>query len=167
MIIKYLWAAWRTESGLCTAIITVSGQSFALTIYHLYLAGCPTLDPRSSFAFTSPFSLLQEGGAILPVLRNREGSVTVSDSQWSRSHCTMSVCALSPIRFPGSMSGFFQVASLLGLLLLLFKAVQLSLRRQWLLKAVQQFPSQPSHWLFGHKNEVGRNWTGQWEAKEG
>uniref|UniRef100_A0A8C0WST9 Uncharacterized protein n=1 Tax=Castor canadensis TaxID=51338 RepID=A0A8C0WST9_CASCN len=65
----------------------------------------------------------------------------------------MSVCALSPIRFPGSMSGFFQVASLLGLLLLLFKAVQLSLRRQWLLKAVQQFPSQPSHWLFGHKNE--------------
>uniref|UniRef100_A0A8C0X234 Uncharacterized protein n=1 Tax=Castor canadensis TaxID=51338 RepID=A0A8C0X234_CASCN len=69
----------------------------------------------------------------------------------------MSVCALSPIRFPGSMSGFFQVASLLGLLLLLFKAVQLSLRRQWLLKAVQQFPSQPSHWLFGHKNEFQKD----------
>uniref|UniRef100_A0A4X1TFC5 Uncharacterized protein n=1 Tax=Sus scrofa TaxID=9823 RepID=A0A4X1TFC5_PIG len=45
------------------------------------------------------------------------------------------------------------VASLLGLLLLLLKAAQLYLRRQWLLKALQQFPSPPSHWLYGHSRE--------------
>ncbi|KAM6217034.1 cytochrome P450 4A11 [Rhynchocyon petersi] len=55
--------------------------------------------------------------------------------------------------FLGSVSGLFQVASLLALLLLLLKTSQLYLHRQWLLKALQQFPSPPSHWLFGHKNE--------------
>nr|XP_027792987.1 cytochrome P450 4A6-like isoform X3 [Marmota flaviventris] len=63
----------------------------------------------------------------------------------------MNVSALSLTRLPGSISGFLQLASLLCLLLLLFKAAQLYLRRQWLLKAFQQFPSAPSHWLFGHK----------------
>uniref|UniRef100_A0A8C9PKF0 Uncharacterized protein n=1 Tax=Spermophilus dauricus TaxID=99837 RepID=A0A8C9PKF0_SPEDA len=63
----------------------------------------------------------------------------------------MSVSALSLTRLPGSISGFLQLASLLGLLLFLYKAAQLYLRRQWLLKAFQQFPSAPSHWLFGHK----------------
>uniref|UniRef100_A0A287BIB3 Cytochrome P450 family 4 subfamily A member 21 n=1 Tax=Sus scrofa TaxID=9823 RepID=A0A287BIB3_PIG len=52
-----------------------------------------------------------------------------------------------------SISGLLQVASLLGLLLLLLKAAQLYLRRQWLLKALQQFPSPPSHWLYGHSRE--------------
>ncbi|XP_047645547.1 LOW QUALITY PROTEIN: cytochrome P450 4A25-like [Phacochoerus africanus] len=52
-----------------------------------------------------------------------------------------------------SVSGLLQVASLLGLLLLLLKAAQLYLRRQWLLKALQQFPSPPSHWLYGHSRE--------------
>ncbi|XP_076716580.1 cytochrome P450 4A6-like isoform X5 [Callospermophilus lateralis] len=63
----------------------------------------------------------------------------------------MSVSGLSLTRLPVSISGFLQLASLLGLLLFLFKAAQLYLRRQWLLKAFQQFPSTPSHWLFGHK----------------
>ncbi|KAL1776853.1 Cytochrome P450, family 4, subfamily a, polypeptide 12a [Sigmodon hispidus] len=63
----------------------------------------------------------------------------------------MSVSALSPIGFPSSISGFLQVASVFSLLLLLFKAVQFYLHRQWLLRATQQFPSPPSHWFFGHK----------------
>ncbi|XP_051027633.1 cytochrome P450 4A12B isoform X2 [Acomys russatus] len=63
----------------------------------------------------------------------------------------MSVSALSPTRFLGSVSGFLQVVSVLGLLLLLFKAVQFYLHRQWLLKAFQQFPCPPFHWFFGHK----------------
>uniref|UniRef100_A0A8C2LUV7 Uncharacterized protein n=1 Tax=Cricetulus griseus TaxID=10029 RepID=A0A8C2LUV7_CRIGR len=49
-----------------------------------------------------------------------------------------------------SISGFLQVISLLGLLLLLYKAVQYYLHRQWLLKCLQEFPSTPSHWLFGN-----------------
>ncbi|XP_060235794.1 cytochrome P450 4A10 isoform X2 [Meriones unguiculatus] len=63
----------------------------------------------------------------------------------------MSTSALSSTRFVGSISGFLQAASVLGLLLLLFKAVQFYLHRQWLLKAFQQFPSPPAHWFFGHK----------------
>ncbi|XP_059545662.1 cytochrome P450 4A11-like [Myotis daubentonii] len=65
----------------------------------------------------------------------------------------MSVSVLSPTRFLGSISGLLQVASLLVLVLLLLKAAQLYLLRQWLLKAVREFPSPPSHWLFGHKQE--------------
>ncbi|XP_055978323.1 cytochrome P450 4A11-like [Sorex fumeus] len=65
----------------------------------------------------------------------------------------MSVSALSPTRSLGSFSGLLQVAFLLGLVLLLLKAVQLYLHRQWLLKAVREFPSPPSHWLFGHYKE--------------
>lgn len=67
----------------------------------------------------------------------------------------MSVSALSSTRFTGSISGFLQVASVLGLLLLLVKAVQFYLQRQWLLKAFQQFPSPPFHWFFGHKQFQG------------
>ena len=63
----------------------------------------------------------------------------------------MSASALSSIRFPGSISEYLQVASVLSLLLLLFKTAQLYLHRQWLLSSTQQFPSPPSHWLFGHK----------------
>ncbi|NP_001093653.1 cytochrome P450, family 4, subfamily a, polypeptide 29 [Mus musculus] len=62
----------------------------------------------------------------------------------------MSISALSPIRFLECVSGFLQVIFLIGLLLLLFKAAQHYLRRQWLLRALYQFPSPPSHWLFGH-----------------
>ncbi|XP_036698311.1 taurochenodeoxycholic 6 alpha-hydroxylase-like [Balaenoptera musculus] len=65
----------------------------------------------------------------------------------------MSVSVLSPTRALGGVSGLLQVASLLGLVLLLLKAAQLYLRRQWLLKALQQFPSPPSHWLYGHMQE--------------
>uniref|UniRef100_A0A2I3LV78 Uncharacterized protein n=1 Tax=Papio anubis TaxID=9555 RepID=A0A2I3LV78_PAPAN len=65
----------------------------------------------------------------------------------------MSVSVLSPSRLLGGVSGILQVASLLILLLLLIKAAQLYLHRQWLLKAFQQFPCPPSHWLFGHKQE--------------
>ncbi|XP_007521412.1 cytochrome P450 4A11-like [Erinaceus europaeus] len=57
----------------------------------------------------------------------------------------------------GSISGFLQVASLLGLVLLLLQAAQLYLKRQRLLKAVQQFPSPPSHWLYGHSREFEEN----------
>ncbi|EDL30645.1 mCG6014, isoform CRA_a [Mus musculus] len=67
----------------------------------------------------------------------------------------MSVSALSPTRFADSLSGFLQVASVLGLLLLLVKAVQFYLHRQWLLKAFQQFPSPPFHWFFGHEQFKG------------
>ena len=63
-----------------------------------------------------------------------------------------------------SVSGLLQVASLLGLLLLLLKAAQLSLRRQWLRKALQQFPSPPSHWLYGHSREVGKRGPGSGRA---
>nr|XP_045005076.1 cytochrome P450 4A11-like [Jaculus jaculus] len=56
-----------------------------------------------------------------------------------------------------SISGLLQVALLLSLLLLLFKAVQHHLRRQWLLRALQQFPSPPAHWLFGHQQEFLKN----------
>uniref|UniRef100_A0A2K5TJ11 Cytochrome P450 family 4 subfamily A member 45, pseudo n=1 Tax=Macaca fascicularis TaxID=9541 RepID=A0A2K5TJ11_MACFA len=62
----------------------------------------------------------------------------------------MSVSVLSPSRLLGSVSGILQVTSLLILLLLLIKAAQLYLHRQWLLKALQQFPCPPSHWFFGH-----------------
>ncbi|XP_051027632.1 cytochrome P450 4A12 isoform X1 [Acomys russatus] len=63
----------------------------------------------------------------------------------------MSVSALSSPRFPGSIYEFLQVASVLSLLLLLFKAAQFCLHRQWLLRATQQFPCPPSHWFFGHQ----------------
>uniref|UniRef100_A0A8C3W8G4 Cytochrome P450 n=1 Tax=Catagonus wagneri TaxID=51154 RepID=A0A8C3W8G4_9CETA len=66
-----------------------------------------------------------------------------------------------------SVSGLLQVASLLGLLLLLLKAAQLYLHRQWLLKALQQFPSPPSHWLYGHSKEVCSSGLGKWEGREG
>ncbi|KAJ8779586.1 hypothetical protein J1605_012470 [Eschrichtius robustus] len=66
----------------------------------------------------------------------------------------MSVSVLSPTRALGGVSGLLQVASLLGLVLLLLKPAQLYLRRQWLLKALQQFPSPPSHWLYGHMQEA-------------
>ncbi|XP_028367307.1 cytochrome P450 4A6 [Phyllostomus discolor] len=65
----------------------------------------------------------------------------------------MSVSVLSPTRALGSISGTLHVAFLLGLVLLLLKAAQLYLRRQWLLKALQQFPCPPPHWLFGHQQE--------------
>ncbi|XP_021482293.1 cytochrome P450 4A14-like [Meriones unguiculatus] len=48
------------------------------------------------------------------------------------------------------VSGFFQVVFLLSLFLVLFKAIQFYLRRQWLVKALQKFPSTPFHWLLGH-----------------
>ncbi|XP_034511183.1 cytochrome P450 4A11-like, partial [Ailuropoda melanoleuca] len=79
---------------------------------------------------------------------------TVRESQRSCSPCTMSVSVLSITRLLGGVSGLLQVASLLGLALLLLKAAQLYLHRQRLLKAVQEFPSPPSHWLFGHKQEL-------------
>ncbi|XP_006163836.1 cytochrome P450 4A11 [Tupaia chinensis] len=65
----------------------------------------------------------------------------------------MSISLLSLSTFPGGLSRLLQGVSLLGLLLLLLKAAQLYLHRQWLLRALQQFPSPPSHWLFGHKQE--------------
>uniref|UniRef100_A0A8C4LY32 Uncharacterized protein n=1 Tax=Equus asinus asinus TaxID=83772 RepID=A0A8C4LY32_EQUAS len=68
----------------------------------------------------------------------------------------MSVSGLIPPRPLGSISGILQVASLLGLVLLLLKAAQLYLCRQWLLKASQEFPCPPSHWLYRHSREVGR-----------
>ncbi|KAK1339981.1 hypothetical protein QTO34_018545 [Cnephaeus nilssonii] len=79
----------------------------------------------------------------------------------------MSVSVLSPTRLLGSASGLLQVASLLALVLLLLKAAQLYLHRQWLLKAVREFPSPPSHWLFGHNQEVNGSGTGETEGKEG
>ncbi|KAM9107778.1 LOW QUALITY PROTEIN: cytochrome P450 4A11-like [Megaptera novaeangliae] len=69
----------------------------------------------------------------------------------------MCVSVLSPTRALGSVSGLLQVASLLGLVLLLLKAAQLYLRRQWLLKALQQFLSPPSHWLYGHMQEYPKD----------
>uniref|UniRef100_A0A8C4MBY8 Uncharacterized protein n=1 Tax=Equus asinus asinus TaxID=83772 RepID=A0A8C4MBY8_EQUAS len=50
--------------------------------------------------------------------------------------------------------GLLQVASQLCLVLLMVKAAQLYLRRQWLLKAIQEFPCPPSHWLYGHSQEI-------------
>uniref|UniRef100_A0A452FMS8 Cytochrome P450 family 4 subfamily A member 11 n=1 Tax=Capra hircus TaxID=9925 RepID=A0A452FMS8_CAPHI len=53
----------------------------------------------------------------------------------------------------GGVSGVLPVVLLLGLVLVLLKAAQLYLRRQWLLKALHHFPSPPSHWFYGHKRE--------------
>ncbi|XP_058537061.1 cytochrome P450 4A4-like isoform X4 [Ochotona princeps] len=69
----------------------------------------------------------------------------------------MGVSALSPTSFMGSFSGLLQVVFLLGLLLLLFKIVQFYLHRLWLLRALQQFPSPPSHWFFGHLREFQKD----------
>ncbi|ELV12927.1 Cytochrome P450 4A11 [Tupaia chinensis] len=66
----------------------------------------------------------------------------------------MSISLLSLSSFPDGLSRLLQGVSLLGLLLLLLKTAQLYLHRQWLLRALQQFPSPPSHWLFGHNHEV-------------
>ena len=79
----------------------------------------------------------------------------------------MSVSVLSPTRALGGVSGLLQVVSLLGLVLLLLKLAQLYLRRQWLLKALRQFPCPPSHWFYGHKKEVGWSRIGEWEGREG
>ena len=79
----------------------------------------------------------------------------------------MNVSALSPSRALGGVSGLLQVVSLLGLVLLLLKVAQLYLHRQWLLKALHQFPSPPSHWFYGHKKEVGWSRMGEWEIMEG
>uniref|UniRef100_A0A8C6EAM9 Uncharacterized protein n=1 Tax=Moschus moschiferus TaxID=68415 RepID=A0A8C6EAM9_MOSMO len=65
----------------------------------------------------------------------------------------MSISALSPSRALGSISGLLQVVSLLGLVLFLLKTAQLYLRRQWLLRALHQFPSLASHWFYRHKKE--------------
>ncbi|KAL0604489.1 Cytochrome P450 4A11 [Plecturocebus cupreus] len=69
----------------------------------------------------------------------------------------MSASVLSPSRLLGGISGLLQAASLLILLLLLLKAAQLYLHRQWLLKALQQFPSPPSHWLYGNNQEFQKD----------
>ncbi|XP_007944894.1 cytochrome P450 4A11-like [Orycteropus afer afer] len=69
----------------------------------------------------------------------------------------MSVSMLSYTGLLGGIFGLLQVASLLGLVLLLLKAAQFYLRRQWLLKALKQFPAPPSHWLFGHQHEFQRD----------
>ncbi|XP_057639982.1 cytochrome P450 4A14-like isoform X7 [Chionomys nivalis] len=68
----------------------------------------------------------------------------------------MGFSIFSPSRSLDGVSGFFQVVFLLSLFLVLFKAVQFYLRRQWLLKTLQKFPSTPSHWLWGHHQKVGR-----------
>ncbi|ELV12926.1 Cytochrome P450 4A11 [Tupaia chinensis] len=69
----------------------------------------------------------------------------------------MSVSLLSLSSFLGGLFRLLQGASLLGLLLLLLKAAQFYLHRQWLLRALQQFPSPPSHWLYGHNREFRKN----------
>uniref|UniRef100_A0A2K5NF46 Cytochrome P450 family 4 subfamily A member 11 n=1 Tax=Cercocebus atys TaxID=9531 RepID=A0A2K5NF46_CERAT len=65
----------------------------------------------------------------------------------------MSFSVLSPSRLLGGISGLLQAASLLILFLLLLKAARLYLQRQRLLKGLQQFPSPPSHWLYGQNQE--------------
>ncbi|XP_006163830.1 cytochrome P450 4A11 isoform X2 [Tupaia chinensis] len=69
----------------------------------------------------------------------------------------MSISLLSLSSFPDGLSRLLQGVSLLGLLLLLLKTAQLYLHRQWLLRALQQFPSPPSHWLFGHNHEFQKD----------
>ncbi|XP_075395839.1 cytochrome P450 4A6-like isoform X2 [Tenrec ecaudatus] len=69
----------------------------------------------------------------------------------------MSISTSSHMGLLGVIPGLFQVAFLLSLGLLLISVVQFYLRRQWLLKALQQFPSPPSHWLFGHKYEFQKD----------
>ena len=78
----------------------------------------------------------------------------------------MSVSALSLTRALGGVSGLLQVVSLFKPVLLLLKAIQFYLRRQWLLKVFHQFPS-PSHWLCGHSLKVGWSRMGEWEEREG
>ncbi|XP_062960406.1 cytochrome P450 4A11 isoform X3 [Cynocephalus volans] len=77
----------------------------------------------------------------------------------------MSVSVLSPTRLLGGISGLLQVACLLGLFLLLLKAAQLYLHRLGLLRALKQFPSPPSHWLFGHNQEFQKDQELQWTMK--
>ncbi|XP_003497393.1 cytochrome P450 4A14 isoform X1 [Cricetulus griseus] len=63
----------------------------------------------------------------------------------------MGFSVFSLTRNLGGVSGFFQVVFVVSLFLVLFKAVRFYLRRQWLLKTLQKFPSTPSHWLWGHQ----------------
>ncbi|XP_055461330.1 cytochrome P450 4A10-like [Psammomys obesus] len=77
----------------------------------------------------------------------------------------MSISALSPTRFLESTSGLLQVAFLAGLLLLLFKIAHHHLCRQWLLEELHQFPSPPSHWLFGHYLEFKEDQELQWHLR--
>ncbi|XP_060061951.1 cytochrome P450 4A11-like isoform X3 [Erinaceus europaeus] len=74
-----------------------------------------------------------------------------------QSPCTMSESVLSLFRLLGSISGILQVTSLFILVLLLLKVAQFYLQRQRLLKAVQHFPSPPSHWLYGHSREIKKD----------
>ncbi|KAF5923197.1 hypothetical protein HPG69_012287, partial [Diceros bicornis minor] len=107
------------------------------------------------------YSLLTDLGWVL------RGGPQQSGKSELQSLCTMSVSVLNPTRPLGGISGLLQVASLLGLVLLLLKAAQLYLRRQWLLKAIQEFPCPPSHWLYGHSQEAGRSRMGKWDRRVG
>ncbi|CAO2588549.1 hypothetical protein LEMLEM_LOCUS5021 [Lemmus lemmus] len=66
----------------------------------------------------------------------------------------MGFSIFSPTRSLDGVFGFLQVVFLLCLFLVLFKAVQFYLRRQWMLKTFQKFPSTPSHWLWGHYQKL-------------
>uniref|UniRef100_A0A5F9DC78 Cytochrome P450, family 4, subfamily A, polypeptide 5 n=1 Tax=Oryctolagus cuniculus TaxID=9986 RepID=A0A5F9DC78_RABIT len=134
-------------STVSWAFLTVSSQVDSLGLINWGLCGSSSsLTLHPPLMWVEPCSLDSCRGIQVQ-------SVAGRDSHRSRSCCTMSVSALSSTRLPGSLSGFLQAAALLGLLLLLLKAAQLYLRRQWLLRALQQFPCPPSHWLLGHSRE--------------
>lgn len=43
------------------------------------------------------------------------------------------------------------------LIYVLLKAIQLYRKKQQLLKAFASFPGPPSHWLYGHSSQVGKD----------
>uniref|UniRef100_A0A8B9S8V7 Cytochrome P450 4B1 n=1 Tax=Apteryx owenii TaxID=8824 RepID=A0A8B9S8V7_APTOW len=54
------------------------------------------------------------------------------------------------------VSRVLHLAAVFCLTCVLLKAIQLYHRRQELLKAFVKFPGHPTHWLFGHVHEVGK-----------
>lgn len=58
------------------------------------------------------------------------------------------------------VSRVLHLAAVFCLTCVLLKAIQLYHRRRELLRALADFPGHPTHWLFGHVHEVGRETPG-------
>uniref|UniRef100_A0A8C0IR84 Cytochrome P450 n=1 Tax=Chelonoidis abingdonii TaxID=106734 RepID=A0A8C0IR84_CHEAB len=55
----------------------------------------------------------------------------------------------------------FHLAAVFGLTCVVLKVIQLYHQRQELIKAFSRFPGHPTHWLYGHVHEVGKEQLSQ------
>lgn len=65
------------------------------------------------------------------------------------------------------VSRVLHLAAVFCLTCVLLKAIQLYHRRRELLRALADFPGHPTHWLFGHVHEVGRETPGAGGGERG